>query len=86
MQIGLLLSIPRIWGSVAGVALGIHGDVWKRRVIIICGGLLFVASLLLVSGSVSFAMLMAGLLIFNPASGAFVGLSQATLMDHDTTR
>ena len=31
-------------------------------------------------------MLMAGLLIFNPSSGAFVGLSQATLMDHDPTR
>lgn len=86
LQIGLLLSVPRIWGSVAGVALGILGDVWKRRVLIIGGGLLFVASLLLVSGSVSFAMLMVGLLIFNPASGAFVGLSQATLMDHDTTR
>ena len=86
LQIGLLLSVPRIWGSVAGVALGILGDVWKRRALIIGGGLLFVASLLLVSGSVSFAMLMAGLLIFNPASGAFVGLSQATLMDHDTSR
>ena len=53
---------------------------------IIGGGVVFVASLLLVSGSVSFAMFMAGLLIFNPASGAFVGLSQATLMDHDSTR
>ena len=86
LQVGLLLSIPRIWGSVVGVAIGILGDVWNRRAIIIGGGVVFVASLLLVSGSVSFAMLMVGLLIFNPASGAFVGLSQATLMDHDTTR
>ena len=86
LQIGLLLSVPRIWGSVAGVVLGILGDVWKRRALIIGGGLLFVASLFIISGSVSFAMLMAGLLIFNPASGAFVGLSQATLMDHDTSR
>jgi FSR family fosmidomycin resistance protein-like MFS transporter len=86
LQIGLLLSVPRIWGSVAGVALGILGDVWKRRALIIGGGLLFVASLFIISGSVSFAMLMAGLLIFNPASGAFVGLAQATLMDHDTSR
>ena len=29
---------------------------------------------------------MAGLLIFNPSSGAFVGLSQSTLMDYDTSR
>ena len=86
LQIGILLSVPRIWGSVAGVALGILGDVWRRRALIIGGGLLFVASLFIISGSVSFAMLMAGLLIFNPASGAFVGLSQATPMDHDTSR
>ena len=86
VQIGLLLSLPRIWGSVAGIAIGILGDVWNRRALIIGGGVLFIASLLLVSGSVSFAMLMAGLLIFNPSSGAFVGLSQATLMDHDPTR
>ena len=86
LQVGLLLSIPRIWGSVVGVAIGILGDVWNRRTMIISGGVVFVASLLFVSGSVSFAMLMVGLLIFNPASGAFVGLSQATLMDHDSTR
>ena len=86
VQIGLLLSLPRIWGSVAGIAIGILGDVWNRRALIIGGGVLFIASLLLVSGSASFAMLMAGLLIFNPSSGAFVGLSQATLMDYDTSR
>ncbi len=86
VQVGLLLSVPRVWGGVAGILIGILGDVWNRKAIIIGGGALFVASLLVVSTSVSFAMLMAGLLIFNPASGAFVGLSQATLMDHDTSR
>ena len=86
LQIGLLLSVPRVWGSVAGIAIGILGDVWKRRVLIIGGGLLFVASLLLISASASFAMLMIGLLMFNPSSGAFVGLSQSTLMDLDTSR
>ena len=86
VQIGLLLSLPRIWGSVAGVAIGILGDVWNRRAIIIGGGALFAVSLLVISTSVSFTILMVGLLIFNPSSGAFVGLSQSTLMDHDTTR
>ena len=86
VEIGLLLSVPRVWGSVAGIVIGILGDVWNRKAIIIGGGALFVVSLLVVSASVSFAMLMAGLMIFNPASGAFVGLSQSTLMDHDTTR
>ncbi len=86
VQVGLLLSVPRIWGSVAGIAIGIMGDVWKRRTLIIGGGVLFVASLFIVSSSVSFATLMVGLLVFNPSSGAFVGLSQATLMDRDTSR
>ena len=86
VEIGLLLSIPRVWGSVTGIVIGILGDVWNRKAIIIGGGALFAASLLIVSASVSFAVLMAGLLIFNPASGAFVGLSQSTLMDHDTSR
>ena len=86
LQIGLLLSAPRVWGSVVGVAIGVLGDVWKRRAIIIGGGVLFVASLLIIYGSVSFATLMIGLLIFNPSSGAFVSLSQATLMDRDTSR
>ena len=86
VQIGLLLSLPRIWGSVAGVVIGILGDVWNRRAIIIGGGALFAVSLLVISTSVSFTILMVGLLIFNPSSGAFVGLSQSTLMDHDTTR
>ena len=86
VEIGLLLSIPRVWGSVAGIVIGILGDVWNRKAIIIGGGALFAASLFLVSSSVSFTMLMAGLLIFNPSSGAFVGLSQSTLMDHDTSR
>ena len=86
VQIGLLLSVPRIWGSVAGVAIGVLGDVWNRRALIIGGGLLFVASLFIISGSLTFAALMAGLLIFNPSSGAFVGLSQSTLMDYDTSR
>ncbi len=86
LQIGLLLSVPRIWGSLAGVAIGVLGDVWNRRALILGGGLLFVASLFIISGSATFAMLMAGLLIFNPSSGAFVGLSQSTLMDYDTSR
>ena len=86
VEIGLLLSIPRVWGSVAGIVIGILGDVWNRKAIIIGGGVLFVVSLFIVSSSVSFTMLMAGLLIFNPSSGAFVGLSQSTLMDHDTSR
>ena len=86
VQVGLLLSIPRVWGSVAGIVIGILGDVWNRKTMIIGGGALFAASLLIVSSSASFAILMVGLLIFNPASGAFVGLSQATLMDHDTSR
>ena len=53
---------------------------------LVVGGLVFAASTALASVSVGFWSLLAALVVFNPASGAFVGLSQATLMDLDHDR
>ncbi len=85
-QIGLLLSLPRIWGSLTGIGIGILGDVWRRRLLILGGGVVFCISLALVSISGSFLWLLVALALFDPASGAFVGLSQATLMDSAPAR
>jgi FSR family fosmidomycin resistance protein-like MFS transporter len=56
-------------------------DVWRRRAIILGGGVLFTLALVLTAAGGSFAALLAALVLFNPASGAFVSLSQAALMD-----
>ena len=78
-QIGLLLSAPGILAAFIEPFIGILGDVWRRRALILAGGLLFTVSLFLTSASYSF-------ILFNPSSGAFVNLSQANLMDSDSNR
>jgi len=49
--------------------------------VLVLGGIAFVLSAALTSTAVGFWMLVAALVVANPASGAFVGLAQATLMD-----
>ena len=85
-QIGLLLSLPGIIAAFIEPFIGILGDVWKRRMLIITGGILFTLSLFMTSASYSFVFLLASFILFFPSSGAFVSLSQANLMDSDTAR
>lgn len=85
-QIGLALSLPGLLANFVEPILAILGDVWKRRVIILVGGIFFTLSLLFTSISYSFLFLLSSFILFNPASGAFVSLSQASLMDSDPSR
>jgi FSR family fosmidomycin resistance protein-like MFS transporter len=62
------------------------GDSDRRRRFILAGGLVFIASLLAVAGASSFAVLLVALTVFYPASGAFVSLTQAELMDAEPGR
>ena len=47
----------------------------------LAGGVIFILSLLAVAGARSFLVLLAAFTVFFPASGAFVSLTQAELMD-----
>ncbi|MDL1924871.1 MFS transporter [Anaerolineae bacterium AMX1] len=85
-QIGLLLSLPGIIAAFIEPLIGILGDVWRRRVLILAGGVFFALSLLATSASFSFIFLLFSFILFFPSSGAFVSLSQASLMDSDTDR
>jgi len=85
-QIGLLLSLPGLIANFIEPIMFILGDVWKRRVIILVGGFLFALSLALTSVSFSFIVLLLSFILFNPASGMFIGLSQANLMDLEPAR
>jgi MFS transporter, FSR family, fosmidomycin resistance protein len=85
-QIGLLLSLPGIIGAFIEPFIGILGDVWRRRVLIVSGGILFTLSLFMTSASISFSLLLASFILFFPSSGAFVSLSQASLMDSAPSR
>jgi MFS transporter, FSR family, fosmidomycin resistance protein len=86
LQIGLLLSVPGIVSAVIEPFLGILGDVWKRRLLILGGGIFFALACLLTGLSTGFAILLVALCVFYPSSGAFVSLSQAALMDTDPAR
>ena len=86
VQIGLALSLPGIIGNIIEPFLGILGDIWKRRVVILGGGFFFAMACFLTAISHNFLFLLVSFIIFNPASGAFVSLSQATLMDSDPSR
>ena len=85
-QVGLLLSLPGIIAAFIEPFIGILGDMWRRRLLIIGEGILFTASLFMTSASYSFAFLLASFIVFNPSSGAYVNLSQANLMDADESR
>ena len=85
-QIGLLLSLPGIIASFIEPFIGILGDVWRRRLLILGGGILFTASLFMTSTSYSFIFLLFSFILYFPSSGAYVSLSQANLMDSDESR
>jgi MFS transporter, FSR family, fosmidomycin resistance protein len=86
VQIGLALSLPGILGNIVEPFLFVLGDIWKRRTIILAGGLFFAFSLILTGISSAFYLFLFSLILFNPASGAFVSLSQACLMDSAPAR
>lgn len=86
LQIGILLSAPRLVSSALEPLLGVLADQGWRRRLILGGGLAFALACLLTGLAPTFALLLAGFVLFNPASGAFVNLAQAALMDTDPDR
>ncbi|MBN1453854.1 MAG: MFS transporter [Anaerolineales bacterium] len=86
IQIGLLFSIPGLIANFIEPFMFILGDVWKRRVILLAGGVLFTLSLALTSVSTGFILLLFSYILFYPASGMFVSLSQSNLMDLEPSR
>lgn len=85
-QIGFALSLPGFLANFIEPFLFTISDVWKRRTLILAGGIFFTISLLLTGISTSFVFLLCSFILFNPSSGAFVGLSQAALMDAEPDR
>lgn len=85
-EVGLLLSLPQFISSLVEPVLGILGDTGRRRLLILGGGTTFAAALGLTALSQNVAPLLLSFILLYPASGAFVSLSQATLMDSDPAR
>ncbi len=86
IQLGILLSVPGVIASFIEPFLGILGDTRHRKTIILLGGVIFGIQLIAIILSQQFLALLLSFIILYPASGAFVSLAQATLMDIDPAR
>jgi MFS transporter, FSR family, fosmidomycin resistance protein len=74
--------VPLLVGGLLELPLGVlAGQGRRRRLAILGGGVLFVLTLLAVASAHSFAVLLCASVAFYPASGAFVSLTQAEIMD-----
>jgi len=86
IQVGLLLGLPGILNTFIEPVLMLLGDTRFRKHIMLGGGLAIILSLVAIAGTRSFPWVLLGMVIGFPASGAFVSLSQATLMDQNPGR
>jgi MFS transporter, FSR family, fosmidomycin resistance protein len=82
-QIGLLVSVPGFVSLAIEPIVGILGDSHRRRALVFGGGVAFALAIAAIAVAPSFAFLLAALILAYPGSGAFVSLSQASLMDLD---
>jgi len=86
VQIGILLGLPAILAAVLEPPLLLLGDTPLRGRLIRGGGLLLGFAFALIGGAQSFPVLLLAMTLSYPASGAFVGLSQATMIERHPAR
>jgi MFS transporter, FSR family, fosmidomycin resistance protein len=87
VQVGLLAAVPLLLGSLIELPVGVlSGTGRRRRRVVLAGGVAFVAAVLGIAVAHSFLVLLAALVVFFPASGAFVSLTQSALLDADPAR
>jgi FSR family fosmidomycin resistance protein-like MFS transporter len=80
-QVGLLLGLPGIINTFIEPVLMLLGDTPLRKVLILGGGVGMALTALLIAGAQALPLLLLAEILSFPSSGAFVTLSQATLMD-----
>ena len=85
-QIGLLLGLPHIIGSLIEPFIMLLGDTRLRKSLMIAGGVSLFLLLGGIARATTFPILLAATLLNFPASGAFVSLAQASLMDMNPGR
>jgi FSR family fosmidomycin resistance protein-like MFS transporter len=86
-EIGLVLTIPALLANLLfEPIIGVLGDVWRRRFLMLAGGVGFLVGTFMIAVGQSYLALMAAFILLYPSSGALVNLAQATLMDMDPKR
>jgi len=81
VEVGLITTIPILVAILIEPIVGLFADTNKRRWLLVSGGILFGIGLMIQGISTSFIVFLLGATIQAPASGAFVNIAQASLMD-----
>ena len=76
-----MIAVPGYVALAVEPLVGLLADRGRRRALILAGGVLFVTTSIAFGLAPGFAVILAVSVVAFPASGAFVGLSQAVLMD-----
>lgn len=85
-QVGLLLGLPVVVGAILEPFIMLMGDTDLRQKIILGGGVAIALMAALIAVAQGFPAMLVALLVTYSSSGAFVSLSQATLMDMNPSR
>lgn len=85
-EIGLLFTVPALVSTMGEPLLGLIADTRYRRALVIGGILSTALGLSLIGIGQTFAAILLAFTILYIASGAYVSLSQATLIDRDPGR
>jgi FSR family fosmidomycin resistance protein-like MFS transporter len=85
-QVGLLFTLPGLIGVVGEPFIGLLGDTRHRRALVLGGISATAIGLALIAGAQQYLPLLLAHCIMYVASGAYVNLSQATLIDRDPRR
>lgn len=81
VQVGMITSVPVLVAIFIEPLVGLFANTSKRRLLVVAGALLFGLGLIVQGLSHSFVVFLIGATLQAPASGVFVNLAQASLMD-----
>src|SRR5512143_249257 len=85
-QVGLLFTLPGLIGVAGEPFIGLLADTRQRRALVLGGVIATAIGLTLMAGAQQYLPLLLAQCIMYVASGAYVNLSQATLIDRDPRR
>jgi len=85
-QVGLLFTLPALVAIFAEPLIGLLGDTAHRRLIVLGGVAATCISLVLVAIGQVYLFILIAYVVMASASGAYVNLSQATLIDRNPMR
>lgn len=78
--------MPALAANLIEIPIGLLADSPRRRRLVLGGGAAFVCAVAVIAAAPNFAVLVVAMSLLYPASGAFVALSQADLMDSNPAR